>query len=139
MYSEAGIILEEEWFNTALIRKEVQLGIYKIMTDHFHGIIQIGNPVLPEFIPPGEQYLHVPFSPGHTNKFGPQYKTLSNLVGCLKGACTRRIQKFNKNFEWQTSFHDEVIRDWVQLRHTENYITNNIIQWKKDLKKIVRR
>ena len=139
LYSDAGKILEEEWFKTGEIRKEVRLGKYKIMPDHFHGIIQIGNPVLPGFIPPSEQYLFIPFTPGHINKFGPQYKTLSNLVGALKGACKRKIQEFNMHFEWQVSFHDEVIRDLVQLHHTENYIENNIIQWKKDNKKVIKR
>jgi putative transposase len=132
VYSKAGQILEEEWFKTAIIRKEVRLGKFKIMPDHFHGIIQIGNPVLPEFIPPQIQYLHIPHTKGHKNKFGPQHRTLSNIVNALKGACTRRIQIFNPSFQWQVSFHDEVIRDMVQLRNTERYIEANIIEWKKN-------
>ncbi len=138
-YSKAGKILEEEWFRSGELRNDITLGKFKIMPDHFHGIIQIGHPILPEYISPYEQYSHVPFSPEHKNRFGPQHRSLSNIVGCLKAACTRKVQAFKLEFAWQTSFYDVVIRDLVQLNNTETYIENNIVVWKNEKKKVVRK
>jgi hypothetical protein len=40
-----------------------------------------------------------------------------------------------RKFGLQASFYGEVIRDKVQLVNTENYIENNVIEWKRIRKK----
>ena len=41
--NELGIIVEEEWLKTKLIRKNADLDFYIIMPNHIHGIIIING------------------------------------------------------------------------------------------------
>jgi len=41
--NQFGKIIEQEWLKTAEIRKNITLGEYIIMSNHFHAIIQINK------------------------------------------------------------------------------------------------
>mgnify|MGYP003656005392 CR=1 FL=1 len=45
--SEAGNIVEEEWLRGAELRSEITLDAYVVMPNHFHGIVVIGEPLIP--------------------------------------------------------------------------------------------
>ncbi len=56
--NEIGKIVEETWLLTSQIRPTVELDIYQIMPNHFHGIVVIGSKNSPPLIQgfPDTQY-----------------------------------------------------------------------------------
>ena len=75
------------------------------------------------------------------NKFGPQSKNLGSIMRGFKSAVTT-FAKINRtdtmhcistnNFGWQPRFHDHIIRNSVEFERIQNYIANNVANWKED-------
>ena len=135
--SPIGQIVAEEWIKTPLIRPYMNLLLdeFIVMPDHFHGILIIGeneaNCKLSTYLP-FEYTLEAKYrSPGpihlnSTNKFGPQTWNLGSIIRGFKSAVTTRVRKSqNKNFNWQSLFHDRIIRDEKDLKTVRNYIVSN--------------
>ena len=38
----------------------------------------------------------------------------------------------NIRFDWQTRFHDHIIRNEIALEHISEYIENNVLRWSED-------
>jgi putative transposase len=45
--SDAGKIVEEEWLRSAELRSQIMLDAFVVMPNHFHGIVIIGEPLIP--------------------------------------------------------------------------------------------
>jgi len=121
--SELGIIVEEEWLNTAKLRKDVELDYYVIMPNHFHGII-INN---------SRGTMHrAPTNP----KFGnPISGSLSTIIGAFKAAVTRKINRLIKQPVlkiWQRNFYEHIIRNENDLNNIRSYIELNPLKWEID-------
>lgn len=43
MLNEFGKIVQDEWERTGKIRREVELGMYIVMPNHFHGIVVLSS------------------------------------------------------------------------------------------------
>ena len=70
------------------------------------------------------------------NKFGPQAKNLASIIRGFKSAVTTQIRMNGKNeFEWQSRFHEHIIRDEKSFKNIQRYIINNPIQWEKQSNK----
>lgn len=123
-HSAVGSIVEEEWLMTARLRSYILLDEYVVMPNHFHGIIAIFK---------DDNYLS-----GETTQRVVSTKTtlkphsLSSIIGQFKSKCTKRIREFNKNFEWQSRFHDRIIRSEKELNAVREYIRYNPLKWSKD-------
>lgn len=59
------------------------------------------------------------------NQFGPQRKNLASIIRGFKTGVTTNARKINLNFEWQSRFHDHIIRDNGSYERIRNYIINN--------------
>ena len=57
---------------------------------------------------------------------------LSNIILKLKSGITRYALKKEIPFKWQERFHDRIIRDNNEFEIKNNYIKNNISNWKDD-------
>ena len=57
---------------------------------------------------------------------------LSNIILKLKSGVTRYALKKDIPFKWQERFHDRIIRDNNEFEIKDNYIKNNISNWKDD-------
>jgi putative transposase len=57
---------------------------------------------------------------------------LSTAMGGMKSALTKYANANKIKFEWQTRFHDHIIRDWEEWERIANYIENNPATWKED-------
>ena len=57
---------------------------------------------------------------------------LSNIILKLKSGITRYALKKEIPFKWQERFHDRIIRDNNEFEIKDNYIKNNISNWKDD-------
>ena len=86
--SVAGKIIEEEWKNTPAIRQSINLTLdaYCIMPNHFHALLIVGDPELPNKsnrLPPTDAIL--------TQFGGSHSQTVGAIVRGFKGSCTKRI------------------------------------------------
>ena len=133
--NEFGQIANEEWLNTANIRKNCKLHAHIIMPDHIHGIIEIL------------------FSENPNNQIGA-FKSPSHTIGAFirgfKIATIKRIKEFillgsvtgelqfaptefartdiikNLNYKiWQRNYYEIIIRDELAYLNIARYIRNN--------------
>ncbi len=159
--NDFGLIAQAEWENTALIRKNVTLGSYIVMPNHFHAIIQINYRLKPQ--------EHTP------NQFKSPSQTIGAIVRGYKGATTKKIRILHQNIKnnkdldnakgvdskgelqfaptiaptiaptsaplpnipskgsiWQRDYWDIIIRDERSHYYISNYIENNAKKWEKD-------
>lgn len=60
-------------------------------------------------------------------------KSLSELIGAFKTTSSKQIHLAgNKEFRWQRSFHDHIVRNDKSYNFIHNYITNNPLSWELD-------
>ena len=145
-HSEIGKIASSEWFYAVKIRPDMnlELGEFVVMPNHIHGIIMIGKN---EFNTPGIGLNHSGDGLNHSgdamhcvstgktpykNQFAPQSKNLSSILRGYKSAVTTYARKNNIEFEWQTRFHDHIIRSAGAYERISTYIKNNPSNWKED-------
>jgi REP element-mobilizing transposase RayT len=122
--NDLGEIVREEWLRIQELRPSVRLGDFEIMPNHIHGIIII---VLGKFnATPGG----LPAAP--TNRHPA---SLGSIVGCFKGAVTRRVRKRLNQPSlqvWQRDFYDHIIRDDDDWERIRAYILDNPSNWSSD-------
>jgi REP element-mobilizing transposase RayT len=95
----------------------VKLGEFVVMPDHVHGIIIIDKP---EEKPAAEKNQL-----SQINQFGPQSKNLASIVRGYKVGVTKNARLLNPNFDWQTRYHDHIIRTEASYNSISAYIINN--------------
>ena len=57
---------------------------------------------------------------------------LSSIISIFKSSVTKYAIKNDIHFGWQTRFYDRIIRDYNEFINIDNYIKNNVINWKDD-------
>ena len=69
----------------------------------------------------------------HEQPVPTKIKSLSQLIGAYKTTTSKQIHLAGlKEFEWQRSFHDHIIRDNTAYWNIYDYIANNPKKWKED-------
>ena len=58
--------------------------------------------------------------------------SISSIVRSYKSAITKHANRLGFEFQWQSRFHDRIIRDDKSFNTISNYIENNRINWEKD-------
>lgn len=94
----------------------VQLDAFVVMPDHIHAILFLNRP---------ENYQ------GQPNTFGPQRQNLGAIVRAFKSSVKRFANQNNLEFEWQSRYHDRIIRDQRALDAIRRYIKNNPGKWNR--------
>ncbi|MEI6048992.1 MAG: transposase [Bacteroidota bacterium] len=137
--NEIGKILEQQWIKTPELRPDMnlELDVFAIMPNHFHGIIIIGENQYN-----GTDAMHCVSTPDTdamhcvstiTNKFGSQSKNLASIIRGIKSSVTMQAKKSgNKYFAWQPRYHDHIIHDTQSFERIRNYIKNNPLKWNED-------
>lgn len=97
--------------------KDVVLDEFIIMPNHLHCIIII------------EHCNHIYTGNRFSNSVP---RSVSTLINHFKGAVTTWCKQNDQYFNWQSKFHDHVIRDEKKYWAIKNYITNNPANWKND-------
>jgi len=111
-----GEIVEEKWNMLTEIHNEVYLDEFIVMPNHFHGIIT---------------FDHVGTT--HELSLRKKPKTLSYYIGKFKMQSSKQIHlKGLKNFKWQRSFYDRIIRNEKELNQIRKYIKHNPLKWDID-------
>lgn len=132
--SEFGQIVAEEWERSPILRPNLELDVWVVMPNHFHGIIRIIDTV-------GTNYeraqciapLTLPIV--HTNKLHRKPQSLGSFVAGFKTAVTKRINAIRETPGvpvWQRNYYDHIIRNKAVLHRIRQYITNNPQSWHSD-------
>lgn len=130
--SEIGKIVQDEWLKTSTIRKDMnlELGEFVVMPNHFHCLITIRYN---EYNRPSPENLSKT-KEERVNKFGPQKKNIPSIIRGFKSAVTMHARSMkNFDFDWQSKYHDYILRDMGAYDRIANYIRNNPKKWERDL------
>lgn len=95
-----------------------------VMPDHVHAILAIesSDPTVPKT----EQRQQTESVRQRTRPL----ETLPLAVGSYKSSVTRLVRASgNTAFQWQKSYHDRVIRDWMEQDRIRAYIADNPRRW----------
>jgi REP-associated tyrosine transposase len=113
--SEAGEIVEAEWYKTAGKRPYLHLDRHVVMPNHFHGIVILdGSEAVRDIQRPGAP------------------RSLPAIIGGFKAASSRRIALLSDHADrpvWQRSYYDRIIRNDRDLHTIRNYIDENPARW----------
>ena len=58
--------------------------------------------------------------------------TIGVIINQYKRAVTVEARKINRDFEWQTRFHDHIIRNQKSFQTIQEYIQENPLRWEDD-------
>ena len=116
-----GRIVKEQWLLSSEVRSEIELDVFVIMPNHFHGIVIISN----------------------TNTVGAngrsplqmKPRSLSSLMAGFKSSVTSRINHWRNMPSvpvWQRSYYEHIIRSEDELNSIREYILNNPLHWQFD-------
>lgn len=78
-----------------------------------------------------EETLHCNVSTDRMAKISPKPGTISTIIRSYKSVVTINARKIQKNFGWQSLFHDFIIRNAQQYENINSYIAKNPAYWGK--------
>jgi len=116
------------------------------MPNHFYGIVVLresprGDLIRRDLInqiPTGESQIPTGLN---ESRFGPvagwqQMKnprqTLGKIIRHFKAKATKRIHDAGFGFQWQSKYHDRIIRNEDELDRIRLYMRNNPLNWQND-------
>jgi REP element-mobilizing transposase RayT len=157
--SEMGTIAQQLWFEIPARFPFVELGNFVVMPNHIHGILILNKPEIGDGIvdvdgnvdgnvemrliaslqsksPPQSKLQPQPNQPktgGFAGNKNPMVnENVSRIIRWYKGRCTFEMRKIHADFEWQSRFHDHVIRNHAEYQRISEYIVNNPANWHND-------
>ena len=100
-----GSVIEKHLLDLSDRFKSVEIDYYVIMPNHLHCILILDN-----------------------DNF--ERNNISEIMGAFKSITTIALHKNGlKNFKWQRSFYDRIIRDEKELFNIRQYIEQNPLRW----------
>lgn len=147
--SAIGIIADVLWHEIKNHSKNVELDAFVVMPNHVHGILVLNNGDNgdgdnrddADGVGVDVETLHAtslsnqPIQPP-TNEFyssiSPKPGSVSTIIRSYKSAVTKHAHRLGFNFEWQTRFHDHIIRDNESYQRIKTYIIENPLKWVDD-------
>lgn len=120
-----GIVVQEEWEQTAILRATISLDAFVVMPNHIHGIVVIDAVE--------DMARHGP-TPTTRHFAKPIAGSLSTIVGGFKSAATKRINRLREERTplWQGRYHEHIIRSETDLNRIRAYIEINPQRWSDD-------
>ena len=118
MLNELGKSVKDNLENIPVLYPYVNIDYYVIMPNHIHVII---------IIDPSDNVSVVTSRDLSLNdKLKPKVKSLSEIIGAFKTMSSKELHKMGlKDFKWQRSFYDRVIRNEKELFFIRRYIEQN--------------
>lgn len=124
-----GKIIREEWLATPYHRPYVELGVFAIMPDHFHAILNL--------IDQNEGTARRALTT--VESFGaPVVGSLPTIVRAFKAAVTKRVNEYFKASEiivWQRNYYEQVICSDCEYLNISAYIEFNPAAWSEENQK----
>jgi putative transposase len=66
------------------------------------------------------------------SEISPKSGSISTIIRSYKSVVTKNIREINPNFQWQSRFHDHIIRNEKSFHTIQNYIEKNPLNWSED-------
>lgn len=141
--NEIGKLADKFWAEIPKHFPFVELGSYVIMPNHVHGILIIDKSNIVDDAADGvlhleTETLHCNVSTGNgmkneqMAKISPKQGTISTILRSYKSVVTKNAHYIDTDFYWQERFHDHIIKNSESFERIQNYIENNITNWKED-------
>ena len=129
-FSALGQMADQYWGEIANQFPYVELGNFQVMPNHIHGILIINKGKVP--VEPKEALKEVKTG-GFAGENNPMLQdNISRIVRWFKGRCSFEMRKIDKSFNWQSRFHDHIIRNSESFEKIQNYIVENPALWEED-------
>jgi len=145
--SNLGVLADVFWHEIKNHSKNIELHQFVVMPNHIHGILEIvdnidGNDVCDVGRDVGRD-VACNVSTGIVNttqkpinkqmsKISPKSGTVGRIIGSYKGAVSKHANRLGLQFNWQSRFHDHIIRNEKSLEQIQSYIINNPQSWEND-------
>ena len=113
-YTRIGEKAIEYWKQIPLHFPFVELDEYIVMPNHIHGILYLNN------------LKHKEWQP---NLFMPQSQNLASVIRGFKSSLKRYANQYSIEFDWQSRYYDEIIRDEETFLIIRRYIEENPENW----------
>ncbi len=125
-----GNLVEQFWKNIPKIYTSIEIDEFIIMPNHLHGIIVINvgdaNFASQNIVKWNAHFAFPTNNDDRTKMF------LSKVIQQFKRICTIEIRKAgSKNFNWQKSYYDRIIRNEKELYNIRKYIKYNALKWEE--------
>ncbi|HEY5408425.1 MAG TPA: transposase [Ginsengibacter sp.] len=104
----------------------VFLDEFTVMPNHIHGIVLIDKPAN------DAPFTEIPKVIGRLRFQNQGKDSISSIIGSYKSAVSKNAHLIDPNFNWQSRFHDHIIRDEDSFKRIKNYIRNNPKNWEED-------
>lgn len=129
--SEIGRFVNEQLAKANEFNTDVDVHLYVVMPNHIHAIIRVHDATAPYYVPATNQRSPLP-SLRKNPASQRQVPALSRYITSFKGSVTRYARAINKKFQWQSRYHDHLIRNAHDGNNIAQYISTNVIRWDLD-------
>ncbi len=140
--SDIGIIADVLWYEIKNHAKNMELGEFVVMPNHVHLIlilnggddnVETGHALsLQQQQQQQQQQTTQPQSIGQQRFQNIGKNSVSSIIGSYKSAVSKHAHRLGFTFEWQTRFHDHIIRDNAEYQRIVEYIQTNPQKWNYD-------
>lgn len=139
--SNVGVIADVLWHEIKNHAKNVELGEFVVMPNHIHGVLILTGNNDNDNVNDNVGTLHATSlpsiqPPNHKNEqmadISPKSGSVSTIIRSYKSAVTKHAHRLGFEFQWQTRFHDHIIRNDESFQKISNYIINNPVNWQGD-------
>jgi len=133
-----GEIAERYWNEIPQHFPFVKLDQYVVMPNHVHGIIVIDKPVDNNIgatlETPNLGVSTITTNNRCTAKASKKWQpaTLGVIINQYKRICTIKAREINRDFKWQSRFHEHIIQNDRSFKNIQNYINENPLKWGAD-------
>ncbi len=128
-YSPVAVIAELLWHQIPYHQKNVELGAFVVMPNHVHGILTIR-----EFEAVGSLHATSPLQQKNQkmSEISPKANSVSSIIRSYKSAVTKHAHRMGFEIQWQSRFHDHIIRNEKSYDRISAYILNNPVNWREE-------
>jgi REP element-mobilizing transposase RayT len=138
--NKVGEIVRWEWLELPKRFHFIELGMFVVMPNHFHGILIFHENVgaTHQSSPPSSDgKVHLLNQPeldrdGSSLPNGPQPASLGAVMSQFKSRVTKRLSKMlslQGKLIWQRNYYEHIIRNEKDLRNKTEYIEANPMLW----------
>ena len=133
VYSEIGMATAKNIDDISSHWSGVNVLASVVMPNHVHFIISIDGS---KYQNKNNKLTAVDGSHAATPRRGPTlgglHSYLSVIVGGFKSGVKRYANQHGLSFDWQSGYHDHIIRDTDNFQKIIDYINNNVSSWSDD-------
>jgi len=133
--SKIGILADVFWCEIKNHSNNIVLYQFVVMPNHIHGILEIveniggdgGGRDVACNVSTVDKTINKQMS-----KISPKSGTIGRIIGSYKGAVSKYTHRLGLQFDWQSRFHDHIIRNEKSLEQIQSYIISNPKNWVND-------